>query len=116
MVDSGAIDEVQKQIAERAKGRQQFKYGDRVVYEWDQTMDDVNIYIDPPPVFKPAIRRQMQAQLQPGQKLPELDIKIEVTKLSVGIKGNPPFLNETLGGSVKVAESFWMIEDDELHI
>ena len=79
-------------------------------------MDDVNIYIDPPPVFKPAQRRQIQAQLQPGQKLPELSVTIEPTKLTIGIKGNPPFLSEELGGTVKASESFWMIEDDELHI
>lgn len=48
--------------------------------------------------------------------MPELDIKIETNKLSVGIKGNPPFLCEQLGGMVIVADSFWMIEDDELHI
>ena len=34
----------------------------------------------------------------------------------MGIKGNPPFLSEQLGGTVKPSESFWMIEDDELHI
>ena len=48
--------------------------------------------------------------------MPELDIKIEPNKLTVGIKGNPPFLQEQLGGMVKPGESFWMIEDDELHI
>ena len=48
--------------------------------------------------------------------MPELDIKIEPTKLTVGIKGNPPFLQEQLGGKVKPKDSFWMIEDDELHI
>ena len=59
----------------------------------------------------------MKKQLQPGEKLPELDIKIEVNKLAVGIKGNPPFLSEKLGGQVITAESFWMIEDEkELHI
>lgn len=34
----------------------------------------------------------------------------------MGIKGNPPFLDEDLGGQVKASESYWMIEDDELHI
>lgn len=48
--------------------------------------------------------------------MPELEIKIEVGHLAVGIKGNPPFLSEDLGGQVKVGECFWMIEDDELHI
>ena len=34
----------------------------------------------------------------------------------MGIKGNPPFLDEDLGGLVKTSESMWMFEDDELHI
>ena len=58
----------------------------------------------------------MKKQLQPGQTLPELQVKIEVNKLTVGIKGNPPFLEEKLGGMVKTDESYWMIEDDELHV
>ena len=36
--------------------------------------------------------------------------------MTVGIKGNPPFLEENLGGQIKTDESYWMIEDDELHI
>ena len=48
--------------------------------------------------------------------MPELDVQIKIDTLSVGIKGNPPFMKEGLGGNVKVTESYWMIEDDELHI
>ena len=48
--------------------------------------------------------------------MPELEIKITATHLTVGLKGLPPFLNEDLGGLVKASESYWMIEDDELHI
>ena len=115
MVDN--LDDVQKQFAEKAKGRQQFKHGERVVYEWEQNLEDVNIYIELPPVFKPKLREQMKKQLQPGQTLPELDVKIEVNRLTVGIKGNPPFLAENLGGQVKTDESYWMIGDeDELNI
>ena len=36
--------------------------------------------------------------------------------MKVGVKGNPPFLNEDLGGICLSEECFWMIEDDELHI
>ena len=48
--------------------------------------------------------------------MPELEVKITLENLTIGIKGNPPFLNEKLGGQVKTSESFWMLEDDELHI
>ena len=78
-------------------------------------MDEVNVYIKPPPVFIPKTRNEMKKQLQPGQTLPELEVKITANHLAVGIKGNPPFLNEKLGGTVIVSESLWTI-DEELHI
>eukprot|EP00435_Cladocopium_sp_Y103_P009777 s4081_g2.t1 len=36
--------------------------------------------------------------------------------LRVGLKGNPPFLNEDVFSLVETDSSFWMIEDGELHI
>eukprot|EP00434_Breviolum_minutum_P029581 symbB.v1.2.026157.t1/scaffold2591.1/size75417/7 len=36
--------------------------------------------------------------------------------LRVGLKGNPPFLNEDIFSLVETDSSFWMIEDGELHI
>ena len=114
MVDN--IEDVQKEFAKKANERLQFKHEGRVVYEWEQNLEEVSIYIELPPVFRPKLREQMKKQLQPGQTLPELEVKIEVGRVSVGIKGNPPFLAENLGGQVKTGESYWMIEDDELHI
>ena len=82
----------------------------------EQTLDEVHLYIDLPPFLLPKNKEALKKTLQPGEKLPELDIKITPSRLRVGIKGNPPFLDEELGGSVKASESYWMIEDDELHI
>ena len=48
--------------------------------------------------------------------MPEFEIVIKPKHLTVGIKGNPPFLDENLGSTCITEESFWMIEDDELHI
>ena len=50
-------DRVSKVLRERAKGRQQFKHGDRVVYEWDQTLDELNIYIAPPDFMLPKNKK-----------------------------------------------------------
>jgi hypothetical protein len=76
----------------------------------------VNIYINPPKFVIPKYKDEFKKSLQPGEKLPELEIKITSTHLKIGIKGNPPFLDEDLGGQVKASDSFWMIEDEELHI
>jgi len=45
-----------------------------------------------------------------------LEIKIQPRHLAVGLKGNPPFLNEELFSLAETDCSFWMIEDGELHI
>ena len=82
----------------------------------EQTIDEVHIYIEPPPFLLAKNKEAFKKQLQPGEKMPELEIKITATHLTVGLKGLPPFLNEDLAGLVKASESYWMIEDDELHI
>ena len=87
-----------------------------MVYEWEQSLDDVILYFQPPPPCLPRNQKALRAQLQPGQTLPTLEVTIDTTLLQVGLKGNPPFLNEQLGGQVIKSESFWMIEDDELVI
>mmetsp|Transcript_23402 Transcript_23402/g.51383 ORF Transcript_23402/g.51383 Transcript_23402/m.51383 type:complete len:166 (+) Transcript_23402:170-667(+) len=89
-----------KKLTEKARGRQQFTYEGQVVYEWEQNLDETHIYIKPPP----------------GVTKQHLDIKLEARHVRVGIKGNPPFLNEDTFGLVDLSESFWMIEDGELHL
>ena len=105
-----------KEMREKAQGRHQFKHQDRVVYEWDQTLEEINIYIAPPDFMLKKNREQVMAQLGPGQKMPSFDIKIKPKHLTIGILGNPPFIDENLGGIIEADESFWMMEDDELHI
>ena len=50
-----------REMREKAKGRQQFKHGDRVIYEWDQTIDEVNIYIQPPDFMLPKNKKALEA-------------------------------------------------------
>ena len=82
----------------------------------EQTLDEVHIYIEPPRFLIPKYKEEYKKQLQPGEKLPEFDIKFTSTHIKVGLKGSPPFLDEDLAGPVKASESYWMIEDEELHI
>ncbi|CAD7959959.1 unnamed protein product [Amoebophrya sp. A25] len=89
-----------RKLQERARGRQSFVYRDRKVYSWDQSMEEVNIYVDPPP----------------GVSKHELDIQIKPSHVRMGLKGNPPFIDEDLFSLCDTSCSFWMIEDGELHI
>ena len=49
--------------------------------------------------------------------MPKLEIKITGTDLTVGLKGNPPFINkEELGGKINVEDSLWTLDGDEIEI
>lgn len=108
--------EVPKAIQEKARGRQQFKAGDQVVYEWEQTLEEVIMYFKPPQWSLPKYQKELKKNLQPGQVLPSIFVNIERDHIEVGVRPNPPFLNEELGGLVIKSESFWMLEDEELII
>jgi hypothetical protein len=81
-------------------GRRPFQHDGKTIYEWEQSLDDVNIYIKPPP----------------GIKAKMMDIRITETELRVGLKGNPPFLHERFPSLVKRDTSTWMMDDGEIEI
>ncbi|KAL0843598.1 hypothetical protein Bca101_016843 [Brassica carinata] len=70
------------------------------VFEWDQTLEEVNLYITLPPNVHPKA----------------FHCRIQSKHLEVGIKGNPPYLNHDLSAPVKTDCSFWTLEDDIMHI
>lgn len=80
--------------------RHQFVHEGRVIYEWDQTFSEVNIYIEVPP----------------GVTSKSLSCTITSSHISIGLRGNPPYMDHDLAASVKVSESFWTLEDSTLHI
>lgn len=108
--------ELPKELAEKARGRQPFVYNGQTIYEWEQTLDEVHLYMKPPKWALPSHQKEMAHLLKPGEKFPKIEVKITPAHLTVGVSGNPPFIDEDLGGVCIVKESMWMIEDDELHI
>jgi hypothetical protein len=92
-----------KKMEEKARGRQRFEHNGQLIYEWDQTIDEVNFYIVPPPgITNPKH---------------DFEIKIEPQHLLVKLRGSVDrFLDHDLGGLCLADESFWMMEDGELHI
>nr|GMD26895.1 nudC domain-containing protein 2 [Ipomoea batatas] len=77
-----------------------FIHNGQKVFEWDQTLEELNIYINLP------------------ENVPKklFYCKIESKHLEVGIKGNPPYLNHDLSNHVKTDCSFWTLEDDIMHV
>jgi HSP20 family molecular chaperone IbpA len=54
-----------------------YEYQGRKIYEWEQSLEEIQVYIDVPP----------------GVKAKMLDIKISATRLAIGLRGNPPFID-----------------------
>lgn len=66
--------------------RHQFLHGGRVIYEWDQTLTEVNMYISVP--------ADMSAK--------EIFCDISKQHVKFGRKGNPPFLDVSTGARALV--------------
>ncbi|CAN1282333.1 NudC domain-containing protein 2 [Linum perenne] len=80
--------------------RHSFVHNGKTVFEWDQTLDEVNLYIDRPTGVRPQ----------------QFHCVIGSTHLTIGIKGSPPYLDHDLAHPVKTDCSFWTLEDDIMHI
>ena len=76
-------------------------YNGRVIYEWDQTLDEINFYTAAPP----------------GISAKEIVCKIQPTKLTLGAAAAArPFIDEELYGKANVSESLWTLEDGVIHV
>ncbi|KAL6770728.1 hypothetical protein ACKKBF_B32410 [Auxenochlorella protothecoides x Auxenochlorella symbiontica] len=65
------------------------------VYEWNQTLSDINIFID----------------LPPGARAKDLAVSFTTARLTVGLANTPPYLDKDLAGAIKVSDSLWTVED-----
>ncbi|TDH68450.1 hypothetical protein CCR75_005834 [Bremia lactucae] len=81
--------------------RRVFKHDGRIVYEWEQSMQEVNIFIRPPP----------------GVTAQQIQCVIKTNHVTLGLQGvTDKFFNHDLASSVVVAESYWMLDSGELNI
>lgn len=72
------------------------------IYEWEQSLDEVRIYVKTPPGVV--------------GRASNFNCKISARKLQLGLKGatDPPFfIDEATSGLVNVDESTWTIEDGD---
>ena len=80
--------------------RLKYQHQGRTIYEWEQTLEEVHVYIEVPE----GVRSKM------------LDVRITASQLRIGLRGNPPFLDEPFQETVNSADSFWTLEDGVLHL
>lgn len=86
-----------------ANGRYVFSHEGRTIYEWEQSLEEVNIYITPP--------SQVPTKL--------IEVGISHRHLTVGLRGadtGGPFIDEDTWGGVKVEESMWTLTDGEMYV
>ncbi|GAV66620.1 CS domain-containing protein, partial [Cephalotus follicularis] len=80
--------------------RHSFIHNGQFFFEWDQTLEEVNIYIN---LFFYVHSKQFYC-------------KIQSKHVFFCIKGSPPYLNHDFFCPVKTDSSFWTLEDDIMHI
>jgi len=81
-----------------------FTYNNQTIYEWEQSLDEVTIYIAAP-----------ISQLPKHNTASYINVNILTNRLQVGLKSQPNgeyFLNETTFGKVKVKESSWYLDEE----
>ncbi|CAI5722589.1 hypothetical protein KXD40_004431 [Peronospora effusa] len=85
----------------KANQRREFEHDGRVVYEWEQSLEEINIFIKPPV----------------GVTAQQIQCDICTNHVTLGLRGVPDkFLNHDLSSSVVVGESYWMLDSGELNI
>lgn len=90
-----------EQMKDSKTGRYIFSYGGQKVYEWEQTLETVTLYIEPPPDISAN----------------DFNISISSKKLKVGLKGRDQFfLNDDFFSVVDTTESTWFFEGGILQI
>ena len=92
-------------------GRIPYYYKNQLVYEWEQNLEEIIIYIKAPECILEKNREIIKKNLKPGQKMPKLEIKITPNHLSVGLIDLPPYLSEDFTKTVKASESLWQLDD-----
>lgn len=83
------------------QGRYVFEMNGRKIYEWEQSLEEVTIYVETPP----------------GKKASELIVNIFNNRLQVGLKNHDRFfIDELTYSKVNTTESSWYMESNTLHI
>ncbi|SBT71044.1 CS domain protein, putative [Plasmodium malariae] len=72
-----------------------------LIYEWEQSIDEINIYIN------------MNAKIVDKK---DLDIDIKSKRIRIGLKNTESFLEGELCSIIDEDCSYWFIEDNNLHI
>lgn len=65
----------------------------RLIYEWDQSLEEVFIYIKAPDCLLEKNMKEIKKNLKPGEQPPKLEVNFKANEVSIGLKGLPPYIN-----------------------
>jgi hypothetical protein len=68
--------------------RHAFRHGERTIYEWEQTLQEVSVFVVAPP----------------GVRSSQVDCQFSATRLRLGLKGNPPYVEVRASARVSAAQ------------
>jgi hypothetical protein len=88
----------------------------QLIYEWEQSLEEVFIYIKTPDCLLSKNKDEIRRNLKPGQEMPKLEVKFLTNHLKIGIKNLPPYIDEDLPNKIKATESLWQLDGDEISI
>merc|ERR1719159_437161 len=100
-----------KKLEATARGRQQFEFDGRVIYEWEQNLDEVHIYIPlPEHVTKHNLDIGIQPRLYPdvqvvlGHVLGQRDVDVDLVQILLPLVDHAPVELELLAAARRCFE------------
>jgi hypothetical protein len=91
-----------------------FCYKGERVYEWEQSLSEVTLYVPAPPVLTNTTASSSGGiATKHKQHKHSIDCQISALHLKLGLKQQPPqyFLDQPTGGTVDATESTWCLEE-----
>lgn len=67
-----------------------------MVYEWEQDLNEVDIFITPPDFVLSWYHDKVRKQHGPSAPLAKIRVTIKSDHVEVGVIGNPPYMKESL--------------------
>ena len=73
--------------------RLKYEHNGQLIYEWEQTIDEVHVYFYPPKWALSKYREENMKTYGPTYKVPKMLVKIESKHLQICIEGQQPFID-----------------------
>ena len=73
--------------------REKYTVNNQLIYEWEQTLEEVNIYFFPPKWALPKYRLENIQKYGNDFKQKKITVKIQPNHLKIQVEGEQPFID-----------------------